>query len=212
MAILSLRKLVNFTAFPARTSMTLSTPSLPLRDTARAYGRITRLLHWSIAALMLWQFIGMGLRLALGRTPLVSFFVGSHQQVGTVLFLLIALRLLWSLANRRNRPGHGAGLPGLAARLGHGALYLVMLIVPVAALLRAYGGERGFAPFGFEIFAAQQPPIGWMVGIGDALHGELGWLLLALIAGHVLMVGLHEGMWRDGTLARMAGGRRRAGP
>ena len=32
-------------------------------------------------------------------------------------------------------------------------------------------------------------------------------LLLLLIAGHVLMVGVHEGMWRDGTLARMAGRR-----
>ncbi|MDQ7260224.1 cytochrome b [Paracoccus sp. PS-1] len=184
--------------------------SLPWRDSARLYGKLTRLLHWSIAALMLWQFLGMGLRLALGRTPLVSFFVGSHQKVGTVLFLLIVLRVLWALANRRNRPDHGVGLLGLAARLGHGALYLVMALVPLAALLRAYGGERAFAPFGFEIFAARQPPIGWMVGIGDALHGEMAWLLLALIAGHVLMVGVHEGMWRDGTLARMAG-RQRAG-
>ncbi|HWL57864.1 MAG TPA: cytochrome b [Paracoccus sp. (in: a-proteobacteria)] len=185
-----------------------STESLPLRDTSDRYGRLTRLLHWSIAALVLWQFLGMGLRLALGRTPLVSFFVGSHQKVGTVLFLLILLRVVWAFANRRNRPGHGAGLLGLAARLGHLALYAAMALVPFLALLRAYGSERPFAPFGFQIFAAQQPPIGWMVGLGDALHGELAWLLLALIAGHVVMVGLHEGMWRDGTLSRMAGRRR----
>jgi len=185
-----------------------STESLPLRDTSDRYGRLTRLLHWSIAALVLWQFLGMGLRLALGRTPLVSFFVGSHQKVGTVLFLLILLRVVWAFANRRNRPGHGAGLLGLAARLGHLALYAAMALVPFLALLRAYGSERPFAPFGFQIFAAQQPPIGWMVGLGDALHGELAWLFLALIAGHAVMVGLHEGMWRDGTLSRMAGRRR----
>ncbi|UFS65869.1 cytochrome b [Paracoccus denitrificans] len=188
----------------------MTSRSLPLRDTEQAYGKVTRLLHWSIAALMLWQFFGMGLRLLLGRTPLVSFFVGWHQPVGTVLFLLIVLRVGWALANRSRRPDHGPGFWGLAARLGHLALYLVMVLVPVAALLRAYGGERVFAPFGFEIFPAQQPPIGWMVGLGDALHGEMGWLLLALILGHVVMVGVHEGMWRDGTLARMAG-RRRAG-
>ena len=40
----------------------------------------------------------------------------------------------------------------------------------------------------------------------SVMHGEGAWLLLALIAGHVAMVGLHEA-WRDGTLARMAGGR-----
>ncbi|MDT1060668.1 cytochrome b [Paracoccus sp. CPCC 101403] len=185
--------------------------SLPLRDTSTRYGRLTRALHWSMAALLAWQFLGMGLKLVLGRTPVVSFFTSSHQKVGTVLFVLIVLRALWAVANRGNRPSHGGGLMGVAARAGHLSLYAVMLLVPLAALLRAYGSERVFAPFGFQIFAAQDPQIGWMVGFGNALHGELGWLMLALIAGHVAMVGLHEGMWRDGTLSRMAGrGRRRA--
>lgn len=184
--------------------------ALPWRDTRTLYGRITRLLHWAIAALMLWQFTGMVLKLALGRTPVVGFFVGSHQKVGTVLFVLIALRVIWALANRGHRPDHGAGLVGLAARLGHLALYAVMLLVPVAALLRAWGSAKPFAPFGQQIFAAQTPEIGWAVGFGELLHGEAAWLLLALIAGHVLMVCVHEGLWRDGTLSRMAG-RRLAG-
>lgn len=182
--------------------------TLPFRDTRAVYGRLTRLLHWSIAALVGWQFLGMGLRLLLGRTPLVGFFVGSHQKVGSVLFLLIVLRIGWALANRANRPDHGPGLLGAAATAGHLVLYLVMLTVPGAALLRAWGSERVFAPFGFPVFPAQMPEIGWAVGIGDALHGELAWVMLALIAGHVAMVGIHESMWRDGTLARMAGRRR----
>lgn len=182
---------------------------LPLGDTPLRYGRVTRLLHWSIAALMLWQFTGMILKLVLGRVPVVAFFVGTHQKVGLVLFGLIVLRLLWAVLNRGRRPDHGTGTLGLSARLGHLALYLVMSAVPSAALLRAYGSDKVFAPFGFQIFPAQEPPIGWMVGLGDLLHGAGGWLLLALIAGHVVMVGLHEGMWRDGTLARMAGRMRR---
>lgn len=185
-------------------------PPLPLRDTDEVYGKVTRLLHWGIAALMLWQFTGMGLKLALGRHPLVAFFVGGHQMIGSLLFLLIVLRLVWAVLNRRQRPDKGAGLQGLAVRLGHLALYLAMLLVPVAALLRAYGSDKPFAPFGFQIFPAQQPATRWMVDLGNALHGELAWLLAALILGHVVMVALHEGMWRDGTLARMAG-RRRAG-
>ena len=39
----------------------------------------------------------------------------------------------------------------------------------------------------------------------NAAHGLLAWTLLALIAGHVAMVLLHRFLWRDGTLARMAG-------
>ena len=86
-----------------------------------------------------------------------------------------------------------------------------MLAVPTIALLRAYGNDRVFAPFGFTIFPAQEPPIGWMVNLGGLLHGELGWLLAILVAGHIVMVGVHESMWRDGTLARMLGRKGRAG-
>lgn len=185
-------------------------PRLPLRDTPQAYGLVTRALHWSVAALILWQFLGMGLRLVFGRQPFVGFFVGTHQPVGTVLFLLIVLRILWALANRRDRPGHGDGPLGLAARAGHALLYLVMAAVPMVALLRAWGGERPFAPFGIPVFPGRETPIAWTQSLADALHGELAWLLGLMILGHVVMVGLHEGMWRDGTLARMAGRWRRA--
>lgn len=184
---------------------------LPFRDTPERYGWMSRALHWAMAGLILWQFLGMGLRLVFGRQPVVSFFVGSHQAVGTALFVLILARAGWALANRRRRPAHGAGLAGLAVRAGHGLLYALMLVIPAVALLRAYGNDRAFAPFGFTVFPAREAPIQWMVDLAGALHGELGWVLAAMVAGHVAMVALHEGMWRDGTLARMAGaGRRRA--
>lgn len=182
--------------------------TLPARDTNEVYGRITRLLHWSIAALLLWQFVGMGLRLIFGRQPFVSFFVGSHQQVGTVLFVLIVLRVVWALMNRGNRPHHGAGLIGLGAKLGHLSLYALMVVVSSVAILRAYGNTRSFAPFGFEIFPAQSEEITWMSDLAGALHGELAWVLAVLILGHIVMVGVHEAMWKDGTLAKMMRRRR----
>ncbi len=189
----------------------MSTASpIPLRDTSRVYGRISRLLHWTIAALILWQLLGMGLRLIFGRQPFVGFFVGSHQPVGTVIFVLVLIRFVWAIANRGNRPAHGAGLIGIASRLGHLALYALMLIVPSVAILRAWGSTRGFAPFGFTIFAPRTEEVAWATGLGSALHGELAWVMAALIAGHIVMVGVHEGMWRDGTLAKMAGRRRAA--
>lgn len=138
--------------------MAHSRPALPLRDTPARYGRVTRLLHWTIAALILWQFLGMAIKLALGRGPVSGFFVGLHQPVGAVLFALIVLRVAWALLNRRRRPDHGAGLVGTAARLGHLALYALMLAVPSLALLRAWGAERAFQPFGVRIFAAREAP------------------------------------------------------
>lgn len=179
---------------------------MPLRDTPAVYGKVSRALHWLMALLVIWQFIGMGLKLLLGRESAVAgFFVGSHQQVGTVLFLLILLRLIWAVSNRGSRPPHGEGFNGIAAKAGHGLLYLCLLIVPLVALIRAYGSTRAFAPFGFEIFPAREVAIEWTQQLGGMLHGELAWVMGVLILGHVFMAIYHEAKWRDGTLSRMAG-------
>ena len=179
--------------------------SLPLRDTPRLYGSVTRALHWSIAALVLWQYLTMALKLLLGWGPRDSAVVGTHSMVGTAVFVLIVIRLIWAIANAGNRPSHGGGFMGIAAKAGHGLLYLAMLIVPLAALLRSFGSGRGFAPFGFQLFPTREVPIEWMVNFANAVHGELGWVMGVLILGHVVMVGVHEAMWKDGTLSKMAG-------
>ncbi|KAA2317499.1 cytochrome b [Pseudooceanicola sediminis] len=173
-------------------------------DTTQTYGRISRALHWGLAMLILWQFLGMAVKLILGRVPLAGFFVGLHQPVGLAIFTLVGLRVLWALLNRGHRPGHGAGVVGLAARVGHLVLYALMVIVPLLALLRAYGNSRAFAPWGFEIFAPRAEEITWMVGLGNAAHGVLAWAFLVLIAGHVATALVHQIVLRDGTLRRMA--------
>lgn len=183
--------------------MSPSSTRLPLRDDRTRYGLLSRVFHWAVAALILWQLLGMGLRLAFGRQPFVSFFVSLHQPIGALLFVLIVLRTSWWFLNRRNRPDHGAGLLGRAAGAGHGLIYVLMLAVPSLGLLRAYGSGRGFAPFGLPVFPARDEPVAWMVEAANLLHGELAWVLAVVILGHVIMVGLHEAMWRDGTLDRM---------
>lgn len=180
---------------------------MQLGDTPARYGTISRLLHWSMAALILWQLTGMVLKVTLGRDhAITNVFTPYHSAIGLVLFVLIVSRVIWLVLNRANRPGHPAGMMGLAARLGHFALYALMFIVPFAALLRAWGGERAFAPFGFEIFAARAPEdvVTPAVAIGNALHGELAWVMAVLILGHVVMALFHQLILRDQLLKRMA--------
>lgn len=75
---------------------------------------------------------------------------------------------------------------------------------------RAYGNDHVFAPSGFAVFPAQNPPIRWMADLGALLHGEPGGLPGIPILSHVAMVGVRESMWRDGTLARVLGRKGRA--
>lgn len=176
------------------------------QDDPTRYGTISRALHWSMAALMGWQFAGMGAKLAFGREhPLTEALSANHSQIGTVLFVLVLARLVWAFANRRNRPAHGTGLLAKAAVAGHTAIYLLMLLVPLFALVRAWGRERGFAPFGFEIFAPRTPEtvVTGAVELGDMFHGELAWIMGALILSHIAMALVHHVVLRDDRLRRM---------
>lgn len=180
---------------------------MQLRDTPERYGTISRLFHWSMAALILWQLTGMALKVTIGRDHAITrIFTPYHSAIGTVLFCLIVLRVVWLFVNRAHRPDHATGFMGYAARLGHFALYALMFTVPLAALIRAWGGERAFAPFGFEIFAARSPEavVPAAVTFGDALHGELAWVMAALILGHIAMALFHQFVLRDRLMKRMA--------
>ena len=83
-----------------------------------------------------------------------------------------------------------------------------MLAIPSIALLRQYGSGRAFSPLGLPIFPGFDPSekIDWMVQLGGLLHGELAWVLVALVAGHVAMVWWHrrQGGAED-VLPRMVG-------
>lgn len=179
---------------------------MQLWDTPARYGTVTRVLHWGIAVLIIVQFLGMALKIMLGRESAVAgLFVRNHQPLGTILFLLILARVVWMIMNRNNRPAYDAGVIGYLAKLGHFALYALMVVVPVAALARAWGGERAFAPFGFEIFAARPETevVGPAVAFGNNFHGELAWVMGVLILGHIAMALFHQFVLRDRLFRRI---------
>ena len=182
----------------------MSTKWQPLDSTAR-YGTISRFLHWSMALILAWQFATAVAHWVFEDTAIEGFLWGTHKVVGTLLIALIFIRALWSLYNRGHRPP-SLNIP---AQLGHLTLYALMLIVPLLALVRQYGSGRAFEPLGIPLMPGfEGGSIDWMTEPGNLLHSWLGWLLLVLIVGHVVMVFVHRSRPRDeDVLARMLGNR-----
>ncbi|MHC9511988.1 cytochrome b [Kangiella sp. M94] len=160
-----------------------------MKDSREHYGKVSRILHWGMALLLLWQFLSAASHFFFDDTSIEAFFWPTHKPLGFLLFMLIIIRIVWALVNVSSRP------PSINwfARLGHAALYLLVLIVPVLALLRQYGSGRSFEVFGIIIFSGfGDEKIQWTLDLGGLLHGELGWLLLALTVGHILMSSYHK--------------------
>lgn len=178
--------------------------TLGWRDNGLRYGRVTRIFHWSMAAILLWQFSGIIINRLFGRSALTDMLNSTHGELGAVTLLLAALRALWGFYNLRNRPRHEGRALGIIARLGHISLYILMLIIPAVAFLRAFGSEWGLALFGFQIVPRGTENIGWMVMPANFVHGIFAWTLLAMIAGHIGMALIHRFVWRDDIIKRMA--------
>ncbi|KAA1174443.1 cytochrome b [Marinobacter salinexigens] len=175
---------------------------MSLKDNSQRYGSISRLLHWGMALLLLWQFLSAIFRVVAEDTAIEQFFWSVHKPLGFLLLILAAIRLIWALANSARRP---ASLNKLAT-LGHLGLYALLIVVPALALLRQYGSGRAFDPFGIPLFAGFEEKIGWMIEPGNLLHGWLGWLLLAMIVGHIVMVKVHRrSPSHEDVLPRMLG-------
>lgn len=175
------------------------------RDTGLHYGLVTRIFHWSMAAILLWQFSGIVINRLFGRSALSDMLNSTHGELGAAILLLAALRALWGLYNLGNRPKHESGPLGTVARLGHIGLYLLMLFIPAVAFLRAFGSEWGLVLFSVEIVTRGTENIGWMVTPANLLHAIFAWTLLAMIAGHIAMALVPRFVWRYDVIDRMAG-------
>ncbi|HFC0450913.1 TPA: cytochrome b [Neisseria gonorrhoeae] len=166
------------------------------------YDPLTRALHWLTVA----GFIGILTTIVLWTIYEEAEWAGSlfglHKSFGFLMLTVIALRIVWAVANRAKRPQSDSK----AAAAGHGILYLLMLAVPVIGMIRQYGGGgRGpLKVFGVEVMQGSPEKIEWMANLGNTFHGNLGWLLFAAVVGHVAMVVVHRVQGKD-VLYRMTG-------
>lgn len=175
-----------------------------LRDSYTHYGTISRALHWGMAVVLAWQFTSVLARVLFSDSTFDDFMWSTHRSSGVLLMLLILLRASWALLNVGRRPP----AVSVMATLGHVALYALMFIVPLVALLRQYGSGRELSAFGITLMPGfEGERIDWMVSAGSNFHGLLGWTMLALIAGHVSMVAVHRRLGHGDIMERMARGR-----
>lgn len=170
------------------------------------FGWVSRVLHWVMAALILWQ-LGLGLYMAqvaqgMAAVPLY----GLHKSLGLVALALALLRLGWHRLSPPPPPqGDPAALPQRLARAVYHLLYLLMLALPLAGWIGA--SASGITTIAFNRWTV--PPIAPVsAGIEDAAwlaHAGLAAVLAGLLALHVAGAVLRSLKGERG-LSRMLGG------
>ncbi len=165
------------------------------------YDGITRVLHWMMALLVLWQFMKFFDRIDDGEHWVGQTLVPWHLSIGALLLVLMVLRILWVCTHLNQRPLHDSESAGWI-NFGHFSLYAVLLMVPISGVLRMVGGGKGLKAFGYQLIEQSDQEVPWASAIGQA-HSILAWCLLILVVGHIVMALYHQLVKRDGAFGRI---------
>lgn len=187
---------------PTATAPTVSAPK---------YGRVSIALHWLIGFALLGQ-IAFGFLLdeiAPRSTPARASVVNLHKSFGIVLGLLIVARLAWRLRHAPPLwPATMAAWQRRAARLGHRALYVCMLVMPLSGYIGSNFSRHGIRFFGTAL-QPWGPDLPQVYAVFNGLHVAMAYVFIALIVGHVLAALKHALVDRDAVFARMWPGKPR---
>lgn len=179
-------------------------------NTTRSWGAVARTFHW-VLGIAIIGMIAYGWWMNHFPARADRFFYRSiHADIGYLVLLFTALRLIWKALNPTPvlPAGTRAWEKGLA-HLNQWSLYVLTIVV--AMLGWAHSGARkppGYADF-FGLFNVPQFTVENRQNARDFEHWHIyaAYALLALIVLHVLAALYHRIIKKDGVLERMIDGR-----
>jgi cytochrome b561 len=176
-----------------------------MQDTSDRYKLPARLLHW-IMALMVLGMVPVGFLMlndALGRELRNAMFI-SHKNLGTVLLILIVVRLIYRWLNPpRLKPVDLHPIQEFAAKMTHVGLYALLLIMPLSGYIRVRAGGFPIEALDALGIPALVPRSDALAEVAKAVHLYAAYAIIALIALHIVAAAFHSMVLRDGIVSRM---------
>lgn len=159
-------------------------------------------LHWATAILVVtlyslaqvWGFFAKATSAELVKV---------HISLGILLAGVLLARILWRLSFARRLPAMETGLMGLAAELGHAALYLLLVAVVGLGLCMHWAADGQVSFFGLFAIPSPFPVNHSLAKYLLPFHFWVATTLIIVAAGHALMALFHHYVLRDGVLERM---------
>lgn len=165
----------------------------------------TRVLHWLFAAGFLATF-GIA-QFAGHRSSLFPF----HMILGISLGTVILMRIVWGVVGSRY-----ARFGAFLGRLVELPSYLTGALFGGAPRYAGHNPGSAAATFAMLGLGVVVVATGVLIGLGseaaEEIHGAAAWALAAVVALHVVGVGLHSLRHRENLAAAMLSGRKEAEP
>ena len=172
------------------------------------YSATARVFHWVTALLVVVAYIvSVGGREARVYSSANDFERGLHEVLGLTIFALTLARVCWRMIVPPPRRPELPAWMAFGARLGHWALYGLLVLTPLTAILGAWLEGHPLTPLGvgnIQPWLAPSRELG--LSLAD-IHGWLGDVLIWLAGVHAAVALYHHFWRRDTVLISMLPGR-----
>lgn len=167
------------------------------------YSVVMRLLHWLVALAVLITVVAIEILdfFPKGSAARAAVFV-VHQTAGLSVLALMVLRLFTRWGTAAPPPVPGSPLLQRAARLTHGALYALMVGMPILGVLALAWGDKPIQPFGLTLtlpLAEDKTLAHW----SKEVHESGATLVYIAVGLHAVAALWHEFVLKDRLLRRM---------
>ncbi len=169
-----------------------------------SYTAIAKLFHWGMAIVFAGLIVLGFVMTDMPLSPEKLQYYAWHKWAGVSVFMLVWLRLVWRVLNPP--PAYPSTMsPRIKgmAHLGHAALYGLMIVIPVSGWLLS--SAKGVPTVWFGVLPLpdlleKDKELGHLL---HEVHEALNFVLLFLLAGHVVAALKHHWIDQDDILKRM---------
>jgi cytochrome b561/polyisoprenoid-binding protein YceI len=189
-----------------------------MADTRTRYTTVAIVVHWLIAAALIFQVI-LGWRMGDGpKGPSTFAMVQLHKSIGITILLLSLFRLGWKLTHKSPPPPvDQPRWERIASHVVHGGFYVIMIGLPLTGWIMVSASRVAIPTLLYGAIPWPHLPLipelaagakqAWRE-FGDIGHGVLVKTTYLLLALHLGAVAKHQILDKDEVLGHMAPGAR----
>ena len=176
---------------------------MALKDSKNNYGLITKLLHWTVAIMIIGLFaLGYWMRTLDYYSTWYQKAPHIHESVGLILFILVPFFLIWRARNKTPDESHLKPYERVSASFMKKALYLLMFAILCTGYLMSTAGNTPVDFFDIGSVPATLQFDDSKLLIGN-LHRYFAYAVIGFAVFHAIAALKHHFIEKDDTLKRM---------
>ena len=177
---------------------------MSLKNTSAEYGSIAKLFHWGMFAMFVFMFILAEIMDELEKGEEKWMLYGWHKSTGILLLAIIVLRILWRISNINPLlPSKMKSHERILAHLGHFALYVCMIGLPLSGYVMSMAGGHGISFYGFFDIVNLLVENKELAHSAHDAHEFFAEAIYILVPLHILAALYHHIILKDNTLDKM---------